>query len=165
MPSGGKNLKEVNPEEIDKLVRKPTFFNQPTTSTGKEFFYFRKIGDSIEGYLGRSIDNSTINRTKSFVIDTINGLEEFFANRLLQRFLNKLDGKYVKVVYIGDQKTQFGHRRKVYRVFAEAGSTWNQSVKYIGETEKPIPQNQKELEKDGSRKQRKRTSGSTVGAG
>ena len=128
-----KRFTEIKSEKIDKITKSPTFLHRPITSEGKEFFYFRKIGDNIQGFLGRRIDNTVINRACSFIIETDHGPEEFFANKLLQQLLFELNGEYVKIEYIGDQQTQYGHRRKVYRVYKAAGT--GKAMNVTGETE------------------------------
>lgn len=110
----------VNQDEIDALQKSPTFSSRLLVSTYIErpFFYFRHHGDSLEGFLGCKHSNASIHRSCSRVIDTATGPEEFFVNQKLARVIDKyeLEGKYVRITYIGDEYTGFGHARKVYRV-------------------------------------------------
>ena len=113
----------VNQIEIKKLEASPTFSTSPggllnSPRTMKPFFYFRDIGDNVEGFLGLQHDNRNINRASSQVIETADGVEEFFVNRQLSAVIRKykLEGKYVRVTYIGTEPTGFGHARKCYKV-------------------------------------------------
>lgn len=87
--------------------------------TGKPFFYFRYHGQSLEGFLGTSHDCAFFSRGSSRIIETIDGsTEEFFTGSYLAKLFeaNKLEGKHIKITYVGDQLTNFGHARKVYQV-------------------------------------------------
>jgi hypothetical protein len=129
---------EVGRESTQRIVNSDKFFSKVFTPSGREFFIFSEPGDFIKGILlAGSRDNSHINRTKSHQIaakeirqhgqDLVleNGLvEEFFANRQLQRFFrrDKLAGKCVRIVYIGRVKSGWGgHSAKAYRVFIDKG--------------------------------------------
>ena len=111
----------INQAQIDEIQKKPTFRSRLLISprTGRPFFYFRYHGQEIEGFLGHSYDCSFFNRGRSFDIDTGGGvIEEFFASRYLQQIFERhaLEGKYIKITYIGDEYTGYGHARKVYQV-------------------------------------------------
>ena len=113
----------VNQAEINELEASPTFSTSSigllsSPRTMKPFFYFRNIGDSVEGFLGLQHDNRNINRASSRVIETHDDIEEFFVNRQLSAVIRKykLEGKYVRVTYIGTEPTGWGHARKCYKV-------------------------------------------------
>ena len=110
----------VNQAEIDELEASPTFSANKLLSAHsmKPFFYFHFMGDSLEGFLGPQHNNRNINRTCSRIIETKTGVEEFFTNRQLAKVIKKyeLEGKYVRVTYIGNEPTGWGHKRKCYKV-------------------------------------------------
>ncbi len=110
----------LNQVEIDELRRSPAFSSRLLISprTERPFFYFRHHGDTLEGFLGIAHNNANIRRGVSRVIDTPHGIEEFFVNQklalLFERY--KLEGKYIRITYIGQEFTGFGHARKCYQV-------------------------------------------------
>lgn len=110
----------VNQDEIDELQASATFSSSLLISTYTErpFFYFRNQGDSVEGVLGLQHCNTNIRRCPSRVIMTKTGPQDFFVNRQLSALLKKrrLEGKYIRVTYIGQERTGWGHRRKCYQV-------------------------------------------------
>jgi len=121
----------LNQAEIDELLISPKFSSKLLISprTNRAFFYFRFHGQTLSGFLmDRVWDNYGINRSRSFCIITDNGTkEEFFANQRLARIIlkNELFGKYVEITYIGDERTGFGHARKIYQVVKVSGITDN----------------------------------------
>ena len=110
----------LNQDEIKRLRNSDKFSSRLLISprTGRPYFYFRYHGQQIEGFLGRSYDNAAIHRSKSYILETAHGLEEFFANQRLAKIIEKyaLEGKYIRITYIGDERTGFGHARKIYQV-------------------------------------------------
>jgi len=114
------NFTCLNADELEKIQKSPKFSSRLLFSprTHRPYFYFRFHGCSVEGFLGTSYDNRGVNRAKSYMIESPHGWEEFFANQHLQRLIekHKLEGRYIKITYIGDEYTGWGHARKVYRV-------------------------------------------------
>ncbi len=110
----------VNQAEIKDLKNSPAFSSRLLISerTYKPFFYFRYHGHSIEGFLGLQFNNIALRRTRSRQIKTDSGNEEFFCNKKLAKIFNEyeLEGKYVRITYIGDEYTGYGHARKIYQV-------------------------------------------------
>lgn len=130
---------EIGRESTQRLVDSDQFYTKHFTPAGREFFIFAEIGDYLKGILlGGSRDNSHINRTKSYQIKAYEArqhgiyfayedgrIEEFFANRQLQRFISahELARRCVRIVFIGRQKSGWGgHSAKVYRVFIDEGT-------------------------------------------
>lgn len=127
---------EIEREATQRIVNSDKFFSKVLTPSGREFFIFSEQGDYVKGILlAGARDNSHINRSKSYQIKArdirqhgqdlgVDGveIEEFFANRQLQRLLRKLAGKCVRIVYIGRVKSGWGgHSAKTYRVFVDKG--------------------------------------------
>ena len=129
---------EVGRYSTQRLVKSDQFFSKVFTPSGREFFIFSQIGDFVKGILGwGSRDNSHINRTKSYQIKVHEArqhgkdlyikdgqIEEFFANRQLQRYIlaHELANRCVRIVFIGRKKSGYGgHSAKVYRVFIDKG--------------------------------------------
>jgi hypothetical protein len=129
---------EVGRESTQRIVKSDNFFCKSFTPQGREFFIFSQEGDFIKGILlGGARDNSHINRSKSYQISAREirqhgqevgiedgRIEEFFANRQLQRYIKKheLAGKCVRIIYIGRVKSGWGgHSGKAYRVFIDKG--------------------------------------------
>ena len=110
----------VNQAEINDLETSPTYSGNLSRSknTLKPFFYFRNIGDYVEGFLGPRFDNRDIRRASSRLIETDDDIEEFFTNRQLAATIKKheLEGKYVRITFIGTEATGWGHKRKCYKV-------------------------------------------------
>ena len=135
----------VKPGEVEiagaytkKFITSDRFFCKTYRPDGYEFFIFSEVGDYIYGkLLHGSRDNNEIHRTKSYQIEAYETrqhkkvskyagqLEEFFANRQLQKILTKNDhlvGKFIRIVYVGKLKSNWGgHASKVYRVFWDKG--------------------------------------------
>ena len=110
----------VNQDEINDLQASAIFASRLliSTHTSRPFFYFRREGDSLEGFLGLQHNNTNIRRCASRIIETDHGLEEFFVNRQLSALLKKyhLEGQYIRVTFIGSEPTGWGHKRKCYKV-------------------------------------------------
>lgn len=110
----------VNQEEIKELQASGAFSSRLMISprTERPFFYFRYHGESIEGFLGIRHTNTNIRRSASRIIETDHGTEEFFVNQKLAKLIKeyKLEGKYIRITYIGSEFTGFGHARKCYQV-------------------------------------------------
>ncbi len=110
----------VNQDEIKELQASATFSSRLLISphTERPFFYFRNEGDSLEGFLGIQHSNTNIRRCASRIIETDSGTEEFFVNAKLAKLFKKynLEGKYVRITFIGSEYTGFGHARKCYQV-------------------------------------------------
>lgn len=133
-----KGEEEIGRSFTQRIVNSDQFYTKHYTPSRREFFIFSEIGDFVKGILlGGARDNSHINRTKSYQIEAreirqhgqdlavIDGqVEEFFANRQLQRFFtrDKLAGKCIRIIYIGRVKSGWGgHSAKIYRVFIDKG--------------------------------------------
>ncbi len=121
----------VNQTEIDELTSSPSFSSKLLISprTNRPFFYFRYHGQVLQGFLCDVVfDNSGISRSRSFLIITDAGeKEEFFANQRLAKIIHqeRLWGKYIEITYIGDERTGYGHARKIYQVVKVSGVTDN----------------------------------------
>lgn len=133
---------EVGGSYLERIFKSGRFYTTTFTAEGRRFFTFAEIGDELEGYLQPNVHgNSHLYRSKSFQIQcyskTENGItiennppvvEEFFANWQLQQIFkrNNLVGKFVRIVFIGRQKSNWGgHAAKVYRVFLQKGVMTN----------------------------------------
>lgn len=110
----------VNQDEIKELQASAIFSSRLliSTHTSRPFFYFRHQGDTLEGFLRRQHNNTNIRRSASRLIETDSGIEEFFVNQKLAKLFEKydLEGKYIKITFIGVEFTGFGHARKCYQV-------------------------------------------------
>ncbi len=110
----------LNQGEIKELVASAVFSSRLliSTHTSRPFFYFRQHGDSLEGFLGLQHSNTNLRRCASRIMETDYGIEEFFVNQKLAKVFKQFDleGKYIKITYIGDELTGFGHARKCYQV-------------------------------------------------
>ena len=110
----------INQAEIDSLRRSATFSSRLMISprTERPFFYFRHHGDALEGFLGTSHNNTNIRRGISRIIETPDGTEEFFCNQKLAKAIKDfaLEGKYIRIIYIGQEFTGYGHARKCYQL-------------------------------------------------
>ncbi len=136
---------EVSKSRTEKILHSGRCYSKAYTPEGREFFIFADYGDQINGkLLYGSRDNNHIGRTKSFRIETVaktqNGvqtepppgtIDEFFVNRQLQAIFrqNDLVGKYIRIVYVAREKSQWGGRAsKVYRVFLDKGFVQEREV-------------------------------------
>jgi len=113
-----KNEREIGKSTIDRIVRKPTFNFYDRPQVGARFFIFKNRGDQLEGQIiGRSIVN--VRRSSSWPIRLDTGeIVEVFGNKTLHNQL-KDAGIYsrVRIVYVGIEQTQFGHPKKIFRVY------------------------------------------------
>ena len=110
----------INQDEIEELQGSPAFSSRLliSTHTSRPFFYFQQHGQSLEGFLGTQHSNTNIRRCASRVIETAHGIEEFFTNQKLAKLFKKydLEGQHIRITYIGDEFTGYGHARKCYQV-------------------------------------------------
>lgn len=113
-----KNEKEIGKATIDRIVAKPVFeyFDQP--QVGVRFHLFRERGEELVGRLvGHSIQN--IRRNSSWPIKLESGeVVEVFANKTLSKQLHQCSiFTKIRIVYIGREHGNFGHAKKIYRVY------------------------------------------------
>ena len=110
---------EVGKEAVDRITNKRTFeyFDRPTR--GIRFHIFRNKGDELSGKLvSHAITN--IRRNSSYAIDIGGGeVVEVFANRTMHKQLSGCFTQHIRIVYIGRDQMNFGHAKKVYRVYKE----------------------------------------------
>lgn len=131
-----KNERRIGEESLKKIIETDTFYTKHFTPAGRDFFYFHDYGDYLKGQLLGKHSNAHIGRSASYRIKVEamrrggvevpvaeGHIEEFFANRILQRtiFKNELIGSTVRIVYIGRQKTAFSHSAKIFDVFKVTG--------------------------------------------
>lgn len=141
---------EIGRESTQRIVKSDKFFSKSFTPQGREFFIFSEIGDFIKGILkAGSRDNSHIKRSRSYQIKAREirqhgqdvgvedgRIEEFFANRQVQKFFarDKLAGKCVRIIFVGREKSGFsGHSAKVYRVFVDKGTYKESEAEVYGQ--------------------------------
>lgn len=110
---------EVGKDAVDRIVNKRTFeyFDRPTR--GCRFHIFKQKGDELVGQLvSRAISN--VRRNSSYAIAIEGGeIVEVFANRTLHKQLEDCYWQRIRIVYIGREQNNFGHAKKVYRVYKE----------------------------------------------
>ena len=110
----------VNQDELTKFQGSGTYVSGllRSTYTERPFFFFRNYGDSVEGVLCLQHNNTNIRRCPSRIMETEDGPVDFFVNRQLSALLKKhdLEGKYIRVTYVAQESTGWGHHRKVYQV-------------------------------------------------
>ena len=132
----GKNEKPIGDEDLKKVTSSDAFYTTPRTPDHRNFFYFHDYGDYLKGFLLSKRSNVHINRSSSYLIRVTDmrrdgkdeavqegQVEEFFGNRHVQKAIdkNELIGSLVRIVYVGRQKTGWGHAAKIYRVFKDVG--------------------------------------------
>jgi len=135
-----RDLRQVDRARTEKIKQHEGFYTTPKTPEGRPFFVFSEYGDYLFGKLLAKRLNHHINRTNSYQIAVDEGkqngksfrvapgqtrIEEFFANRQLQRIIvkNELVGSRIRIDYIGRLKSQFGgHAAKIYEVFKDFGA-------------------------------------------
>lgn len=124
---------EVGKESVDRITDKRTFeyFDRPTR--GLRFHIFKQKGDELRGKLvSNAIAN--IRRNSSYAIDVGGGeIVEVFANRTLHKQLEGCFMQHVRIVYIGRDQMNFGHAKKVYRVYKEKRGDVSAAAKKIKE--------------------------------
>jgi len=114
---------EVGKSAVDRIVNKRTFeyFDRPTR--GIRFHIFRHKGDELAGRLvSHAITN--IRRNSSYAIQLEGGemdgqIVEVFANKTLHKQLAECFWQTIRIVYIGRDQNNYGHAKKVYRVYRE----------------------------------------------
>lgn len=148
-----KNERRIGESSLIKVINSDTFYTKQVRPDGRDFFYFHDYGDYLKGQLLGKRSNVNIGRGPSYLIrveamrrdgvdvDICPGkepVEEFFANKILQRTIekNELIGSFVRIVYIGRQKTGFGHSAKIYDVFKVTGISQEREAKQDGSTRK-----------------------------
>ncbi len=134
----GKNEKRIGEDDLKKIIESDGFYtkDQAKTRSGTTFFYFHEYGDYLKGQLLSKMKSDDIKRQASYRIKVeamredggevrvVEGqVEEFPGNRQLRRVIdkNELIGSTIRIVYIGREKTRFGHSAKIYDVFKITG--------------------------------------------
>jgi len=110
---------EVGKAAVDRIVDKRAFeyFDHPTR--GIRFHIFKHKGEEL---IGRLVSHAITNvrRNSSYAIEIDSGeIVEVFANRTMHKQLAECFMQIVRIVYIGREHTNFGHAKKVYRVYKE----------------------------------------------
>lgn len=113
---------EVGKSAVDRIVNQRTFeyFDRPTR--GIRFHIFKNKGDELVGKLvSHAITN--VRRNSSYAIQIEDGddtlIVEVFANRTLHKQLEDCFWQMIRIVYIGRDQNNYGHAKKVYRVYKE----------------------------------------------
>jgi len=109
---------EVGKAAVDRIVDKRTFeyFDRPTR--GIRFHIFKQKGEELVGRLvSHAITN--IRRNSSYAIDTGDEIVEVFANKTMHKQLAECFMQMIRIVYIGREQNNYGHAKKVYRVYKE----------------------------------------------
>jgi len=139
--------------QLKNVLRSGTFYTKQTRSDGRDFFYFHEYSDTLKGQLLSKHSNAHIGRGASYKIRVEQmirdgeevvicpgkePIEEFFGNKILQRTIdkNELIGSFVRIVFIGRQKTSHGHSAKIYDVFKVTGIESEREVRQDGSTRK-----------------------------
>ena len=157
---GRKKIKESNPKKdeveldkaaIDRVAAKPTFeyFDRP--QVGDVFFLFKERGEELSGQVvSHAITN--VRRNSSYAIKTESGrVVEVFANRLLHKQLRYCFLQQVRIVYIGREHNNWGHARKIFRVYKQyEGESGELSLVVVGR--KQASKKQRTKSKEGSGK-------------
>lgn len=115
--------KEICKEKIDQITSRRTFNPPVNSQTGNRLVRLKEPGESIIGFLGWPITN--FREGTSYPVQLGSGeIVEIIGNRLLHEQIRKgeLCGQKVEIVYQGREYIhgmggQYGHYRKIYRVF------------------------------------------------
>ena len=132
-----KNEQRIGGPDLKEVVESDSFYTLQRISEGSDIFYFLALGDYVKGFLIRRQTLVLYNRKQ--VVYTMKAQEirqdgkdipvedeqliEFPGLKYLRRTLdkNELLGSLIRIVYIGRQKTGFGHSAKVFDVFKDVG--------------------------------------------
>lgn len=148
-----KNEQRIGESLLKKVIASETFYTKQVRPDGREFFYFHEYGDYLKGQLLGRRSNINIGRGPSYrirveamtrdgeeveIVPDNEPIEEFFANKMLQRTLekNELIGSIVRIVFIGKQKTAYGHSAKIYDVFKVTGISQEREKRQDGSKRK-----------------------------
>ena len=123
------NEVEIAKIMVDRVVGKRTFefYDKPTR--GARFHIFKAKGEELTG---RVISHAIVNirRNSSYAIENEHGeVVEVFANKSLHKQLGECFGQVVRIVYIGQEQTNWGHAKKIYRVYKEDRQTKEQRMR------------------------------------
>jgi len=108
---------EVGKGTVDRIVNKRTFeyFDRP--QRGVRFHIFKDKGEEL---IGRLVSHAITNvrRNSSYAMDIGGGeIVEVFANRTMHEQLSECFGLLIRIVYVGREQNNYGHAKKVYRVY------------------------------------------------
>ena len=146
-----KNEQRVGEEDLKKAIESEAFYTTDKTRSGPDFFFFHYYGDYLKGQLLSKQKSYDIQRQPSYRIrveamrqdrvevPVVEGqVVEFPGNKHLQRVIdkNELIGSTIRIVYIGRQKTRFGHSAKIYDVFKVTGIFKESERRQDGSTRK-----------------------------
>ena len=138
-----KDEQPIGDGTLREVIESDGFYTTPRTPGHENFFYFHFYGDYLKGVLLGKISNKALKRSSSYRIKVTEmkrdgkeehvkegHVEEFFGNKILQRTIdkNELIGSTVRIVFVGRQKTGFGHAAKIYRVFKSKSGLEMESV-------------------------------------
>ncbi len=108
---------EVGKAAVDRIVDKRTFeyFDHP--QRGIRFHIFKDKGEELTGRLvSHAISN--VRRNSSYAIELASGeIVEVFANKTLHKQLTNCFRQIIRIVYVGREQNNWGHAKKVYRVY------------------------------------------------
>jgi len=110
---------EIGKAAVDRIVNRRTFeyFDHP--QRGVRFHIFKDKGEELVGRLvSHAITN--VRRNSSYALEIAGGeIVEVFANRTMHKQLTDCFGQMIRIVYLGREQNNFGHAKKVYRVYKE----------------------------------------------
>jgi len=120
---------EIGKAAVDRIVNKRTFeyFDRP--QRGVRFHIFREKGEELTGRLvSHAISN--LRRNSSYAMDIGGGeIVEVFANRTMHKQLSECFGGLIRIVYVGREQNNYGHAKKVYRVYKQETNVETSKVK------------------------------------
>ncbi len=110
---------EIGKAAIDRIVKKPTYEYFDNPQVGVRFHIFKQKGEELAGKLiSRAISN--MRRNSSYAMQLDDGtVVEVFANKTLHKQLTDCFMQRIRIVYIGQEHTNFGHAKKICRVYKE----------------------------------------------
>ena len=125
---GRKRIRDSNPRDteveigkaaVDRIVTKPTFEYFDSPQVGARFHIFKQKGEELAGkIISHSITN--VRRNSSYAMELDDGtVVEVFANKTLHKQLTDCFMQRVRIVYVGQEHTNWGHAKKIYRVYKE----------------------------------------------
>jgi len=127
------DFKPVNQKEVERAVGSYDFIHKSKCGCGFPIHTFRRPGEHIEGLVRPCNSHDRSDRSKCAHIHywNQNEVQSVVAIRLTKMLWDAIDketnekpklwGMYIKITYVGSQRTNFGHAKKIYLVERDTG--------------------------------------------
>lgn len=124
----------INETDVEAAIKNPQYIHKSKCGCNYPIFTFRHIDEHIEGLIVPcpSHDRADRARCAHIISYTDSETQKITAIRMSKMIWQAIDGetntkpkywrRYVRITYIGNIATRFGHAQKIYRVEVNNGT-------------------------------------------